>query len=145
MLADYQAEAKLPLIIATDEEGGGVVRASAYKQYREQPFASPQRVYAEGGFAAIAADAAEKAQLLLGLGTVGATVGFYFILRALGTANLLVSTASVATSFLAAMLAACRNPYYALVYALIVSAEDNEPFTFCKSFCIVLSEGLASW
>lgn len=68
VLADYQAEAKLPLIIATDEEGGGVVRASAYKQYREQPFASPQRVYAEGGFAAIAADAAEKAQLLLGLG-----------------------------------------------------------------------------
>lgn len=58
------------------------------------------------------------AKLLLGLGTVGATVGFYFILRALGTANLLVSTASVATSFLAATLAACRNPYYALVYAL---------------------------
>lgn len=59
-----------------------------------------------------------KLRVLLGIGTVLATVAFYFILKLLGTANLLISTVSVATSFFAACLAACRNPYYALGYAL---------------------------
>ena len=42
---------------------------------------------------------------------------FYFILRALGTANLLMSTLSVTTSFLGASLTFLRSPYYALAYA----------------------------
>ncbi len=45
------------------------------------------------------------------------TVLFYFILRALDTANLFVSTVSVTTSFAAAYLTFLRSPYYALVYA----------------------------
>ncbi len=46
------------------------------------------------------------------------TVAFYFILKALGTANLIVSTLSVTTSFLASWLTFMRSPYYALAYAL---------------------------
>ncbi len=49
--------------------------------------------------------------------TLGVTVAFYFILRALGTANLIPSTVSVATSFLAAFLTWRRSPYFALIYA----------------------------
>ena len=56
--------------------------------------------------------------LIMLLSTSGVTVAFYFILRALGTANLLVSTLSVATSFLAAYLTAMRNPFYAGAYSL---------------------------
>ena len=50
--------------------------------------------------------------------TLAATVLFYFILRALGNAALLVSTLSVTTSFLASYLTAMRSPYYALCYAM---------------------------
>ena len=42
---------------------------------------------------------------------------FYFILSALGTANIVPSTVSVTTSFLAAYLTFRRNHYYALAYA----------------------------
>ena len=42
---------------------------------------------------------------------------FYFVLRAFGTANLLVSTLSVTTSFIAVYLTARRSPLYALAYA----------------------------
>lgn len=45
------------------------------------------------------------------------TVGFYYILRAFGTANLIPSTVSVTTSFGAAYLIFRRSPYYALWYA----------------------------
>lgn len=45
------------------------------------------------------------------------TAVFYFILKALGTANLLPSTVSVTTSFLADWLTARRSPYYAAAYA----------------------------
>ncbi|MBQ1231939.1 MAG: nicotinamide mononucleotide transporter [Clostridia bacterium] len=49
--------------------------------------------------------------------TLGVTVAFYFILRALDTANLIPSTVSVTTSFLAAYLTWRRSPYFALIYA----------------------------
>mgnify|MGYP003297421838 CR=1 FL=1 len=45
------------------------------------------------------------------------TVAFYFILRAFHTANLLPSTLSVTTSFVAVYLTFRRSPYYALAYA----------------------------
>lgn len=50
--------------------------------------------------------------------TLAVTVGFFFLLRAFGTANLTVSTLSVATSFFAVYLTSRRSPYYALAYAL---------------------------
>lgn len=52
----------------------------------------------------------------LGLSAV-VTVAFYFILRAFGTANLLPSTLSVTTSFLAVYLTARRSPLFAVAYA----------------------------
>lgn len=54
---------------------------------------------------------------LLAVLTAAVTVLFYFILRALGTANLLPSTLSVTTSFAAVYLTARRTPFYALAYA----------------------------
>ncbi len=59
-----------------------------------------------------------KKILLLMIGaTAVVTVLFYFILGALGNANLIVSTLSVATSFFASLLTFWRSPYYALAYA----------------------------
>lgn len=45
------------------------------------------------------------------------TMIFYFILRALNTPNIVFSTISVTTSFLAAALTLLRSSYYALGYA----------------------------
>ena len=55
--------------------------------------------------------------VILSLLTAAVTVAFYFILRAFNTANLIPSTISVATSFLAASLTFLRSPYYGLGYA----------------------------
>ena len=49
--------------------------------------------------------------------TVAVTVAFYFILKYFGTANLLPSTFSVATSFVAVYLTFRRSPYFSLAYA----------------------------
>lgn len=49
--------------------------------------------------------------------TVVVTVIFRYVLEALNTANLIPSTVSVATSFLAVSLTFRRSPYYALAYA----------------------------
>lgn len=45
------------------------------------------------------------------------TVIFYFILRGFHTANLIPSTLSVTTSFIAVYLTFRRNPYFSLAYA----------------------------
>lgn len=45
------------------------------------------------------------------------TIAFYFILKFFGTANLILSTVSITTSFLACWLTMLRSPYYALAYA----------------------------
>ena len=58
----------------------------------------------------------KKLLLLLAL-TIFVTILFYFILAYFDTANLILSTVSVATSFLAASLTILRSPYYALAYA----------------------------
>ncbi|MCX4355624.1 MAG: nicotinamide riboside transporter PnuC [Oscillospiraceae bacterium] len=57
-----------------------------------------------------------EAALMFALSAV-VTVGFYFILKAFGTANLLPSTLSVATSFLAVYLTFRRCAFFALAYA----------------------------
>lgn len=46
------------------------------------------------------------------------TVVFYFILKAFNTNNIIPSTISVTTSFVAAYLTYRRSPYFALAYAL---------------------------
>ncbi len=53
----------------------------------------------------------------LGILTVIVTGVFYLVLKYFNTANLIMSTISVATSFFAAGLSVLRSPYYALAYA----------------------------
>lgn len=45
------------------------------------------------------------------------TFAFYFILKAMDNANLLFSTISITTSFLASYLTFLRSPYYAVAYS----------------------------
>lgn len=45
------------------------------------------------------------------------TIMFYFILKALNTPNIVLSTISITTSFLAAMLTMLRSSYFPLLYA----------------------------
>ena len=49
---------------------------------------------------------------------ISVTTAFYFILKALGNENLIVSTISIATSFVACFLSFLRNPYFLAVYCL---------------------------
>lgn len=51
-------------------------------------------------------------------GAILVTAVLYFVLKYLGTANLLISTFSVVTSFIAAALTYKRSPYFALAYAV---------------------------
>ena len=78
--------------------------------------------------------------------TASVTVGLYFILKALGNSNLLFSTISVTTSFLAASLTFLRSPYYGLGYAandavlitLWVLAALEDPGYVPMIFCFVM-------
>ena len=55
--------------------------------------------------------------LLMSIATVIITVLFYFILNHFETANIIPSTVSVTTSFIAVYLTFRRSPYFALAYA----------------------------
>ena len=71
------------------------------------------------------------------------TMIFYFVLRAIGNANLFFSTLSITTSFVASYLTYLRSPYYALAYSLndivlivlwIMASVENVayiPMIFC--------------
>ena len=59
----------------------------------------------------------KKQLTFLWLSAVVVTIAFYFLLKALGTANLLFSTLSITTSFVASYLTFLRSPYYALGYS----------------------------
>ncbi len=84
--------------------------------------------------------------------TVVVTVVFYFILRALDTANLVVSTISIATSFAAASLTFFRSPYLALGYAsndvvlivlwLLAAIEDISYASMVICFVLFLANDL---
>ena len=58
-----------------------------------------------------------KESIFLLLLTVFVTFVFYFILDYFNTANMIFSTLSVSTSFIAAYLTFRRSPYFALAYA----------------------------
>ena len=86
------------------------------------------------------------------------TLAFYFILKALNTANLIPSTISVATSFLAAYLTLKRSPYYAVGYAandmvlivlwLLAAMHDASYFSVVVCFVVFLINdiyGFISW
>lgn len=66
----------------------------------------------------VAVQKASRRQLfIMSLLAILTTSVFYFILKALGTANLLFSTISITTSFVASYLTFLRSPYYAIGYA----------------------------
>lgn len=73
------------------------------------------------------------------------TLLFYFILKALGNANMFFSTLSVTTSFVASYLTLFRSPYYAVGYAandivliiLWVMAAIKEPSSTPMILCFV--------
>lgn len=86
------------------------------------------------------------------------TWGFYYVLAALGTANLFFSTVSVTTSFLAAYLTFCRSSGFALAYAAndivliilwsLAAAEDRGYLSVIVCFTVFLINdlyGYLSW
>lgn len=86
------------------------------------------------------------------------TAGFYFILKAFGTANLRLSTLSVTTSFVAVYLTFRRSPFYAAGYAAndvvliilwILAARENSGYISVAvcfgAFLVNDLYGLISW
>ena len=59
----------------------------------------------------------KKENVYMWLGTLAVTLVFYYILQYFHTANIIPSTISVTTSFLAVYLTFRRSPYFALAYA----------------------------
>ena len=72
----------------------------------------------QGNQAEVAIRRITKPELIwMGILTILITTVFYFILKAFHTANLIPSTISVATSFLAVFLTFRRSAFYAIAYA----------------------------
>ena len=67
-IRSYQDAARIPLLIAVDEEGGTVTRVSRYPQYRSTPFPSPRSLYNQGGLELVLETETEKCRLLRSLG-----------------------------------------------------------------------------
>lgn len=92
---------------------------------------------------------------LLALLSIAVTVSFYWILKLTNTANLLVSTVSITTSFIAAYLLARRSPWFALEYALndvvlivlwtLASLEDPAYVSVVVCFAAFLANDLYSF
>lgn len=96
--------------------------------------------------------------LWMWVGTLVVTLFFHFILAYFHTANILPSTISVSTSFLAAYLTFRRSPYFALAYAandavlivlwILASADDRKYFSVVVCFAAFLFNdiyGFFSW
>ena len=92
------------------------------------------------------------------LATAVVTLGFYFILEHFNTANIIPSTLSVATSFIAVYLTFRRSPYFALAYAandvvlivlwMLAAKEDISYLSVIICFVMFLVNdlyGFASW
>ncbi len=90
--------------------------------------------------------------------TAAVTVAFYFILDHFGTANILPSTLSVTTSFLAVYLTFRRSPLFALAYAandvvlivlwIMASMQDTRYISVAVCFAAFLVNdiyGFISW
>ena len=95
--------------------------------------------------------------IMIGL-SILVTVIFFFVLKVFGTANLLISTLSVTTSFLAVYLTARRSPFYAVAYAandvvlivlwLLASITNPEYISTLACFAVFLANdiyGFISW
>lgn len=67
-LASNQANSKIKMFFAVDEEGGIVCRVSNHTAFRSSKFESPQSLYAKGGIQAIVNESYEKSDLLKSIG-----------------------------------------------------------------------------
>lgn len=67
-IKSYQDASKIPMIMATDEEGGSVVRASSNNKLRDTSFLSSQELYKDGDFDLIEKDTVAKSKFLDSLG-----------------------------------------------------------------------------
>lgn len=63
-IQSYQSASNIPMIIATDEEGGTVVRVSSNPNLRKSKFLSPGQLYNSGGFDLIRETTLEMSKLL---------------------------------------------------------------------------------
>lgn len=92
------------------------------------------------------------------LASLAVTFIFYFILKGFHTANIVPSTISVTTSFLAVYLTFRRSPYFALAYAAndivlillwtLASMQDIRYFSVVVCFIAFLINdvyGFVSW
>lgn len=99
-----------------------------------------------------------KKLTIVGVISAAVTVAFYFILRALGTTNLIISTVSVTTSMVASCLIILRSPLYGLAYAcndvvlivmwILATVNDMSylPMIICFSLFFVYDlYGFISW
>ena len=68
MINDLQDVSNIPILTATDEEGGKVVRVSSNSKLASLPFKSSKELYKSGGFEAIREDTRAKSNLLYSLG-----------------------------------------------------------------------------
>ena len=68
MTSNIQNNSKIPMLIASDEEGGKVSRISLNDKLVSEKFKSPSELYALGGFTAIKQDTINKSKILLDLG-----------------------------------------------------------------------------
>lgn len=110
----------------------------------------------KGNKAEVAVNELKKIDLLgIFLLSIAVTVICYFVLKLFGTANLLPSTVSVATSFFAVCLSAKRSPYFALAYAsndivliflwILAAIEDPSYFSVIICFVVFLANDLYSF
>ena len=113
----------------------------------------------KGNRAEVKVNSISKAeQILMWLTTIVVTVVFYFILEYYDTANIIPSTISVTTSFLAVYLTFRRSPYFALAYAsndivlivlwVMASIENNRYISVIVCFVAFLFNdiyGFISW
>ena len=67
-IAACQKASDIGMLIGVDEEGGTVVRASYYRNFRKSRFRSPRQVYRRGGYKAITKDTKKKDRFLESLG-----------------------------------------------------------------------------
>ena len=112
-----------------------------------------------GNHAEVAVNRLENKELaFLYVMTALVTFGFYFILDHFDTANMIPSTLSVTTSFIAVYLTFRRSPYFALAYAandvvlivmwMLAAAEDISYLSVIICFLMFLVNdlyGFISW
>lgn len=100
----------------------------------------------------------KREAVYMSLGTIAVTILFYYILVYFGTANIVPSTISVTTTFIAVYLTFRRSPYFAVAYAandivllvlwILASMQDVRYISVVVCFVAFLANdiyGFVSW